>query len=75
MREENKAMIITGIRKRGYSISSINDLMRLSSKERELIPFLTGLLERFLDENDKEFIVRYLGVKGFRDNSEIAGRI
>lgn len=67
MREENKAMIITGIRKRGYSISSINDLMRLSSKERELIPFLTGLLERFLDENDKEFIVRCLGVKGFRE--------
>ena len=67
MREENKAMIITGLRKRGYSINSINDLMRLSSKERELIPFLTGLLERFPDENDKEFIVRCLGVKGFRE--------
>ena len=67
MREENKAMIITGLRKRGYSINSINDLMRLSSKERKLIPFLTGLLERFTDENDKEFIVRCLGVKGFRE--------
>ena len=67
MREENKAMIITGLRQRGYSISSINDLMRLSSKERELIPFLTGVLERFTDENDKEFIVRCLGVKGFRE--------
>ena len=53
MREENKAMIITGLRKRGYSINSINDLMRLSSKERELIPFLIGLLEQFTDENDK----------------------
>ena len=67
MREENKAMIITGLRQRGYSINSINDLMRLSSKERKLIPFLTGLLERFTDENDKEFIVRCLGVKGFRE--------
>lgn len=67
MREENKAMIITGLRKRGYSINSINDLMRLSSKERELIPFLSGLLEQFTDENDKEFIVRCLGVKGFQE--------
>ena len=67
MREENKAMIINGLRQRGYSINSINDLMRLSSKERKLIPFLTGLLERFTDENDKEFIVRCLGVKGFRE--------
>ena len=67
MREENKAMIITGLRKRGYSINSINDLMRLSSKERELIPFLIGLLEQFTDENDKEFIVRCLGVKGFQE--------
>ena len=67
MREENKAMIITGLRKRGYSINSINDLMRLSSKERELIPFLIGLLEQFTDENDNEFIVRCLGVKGFQE--------
>lgn len=67
MREENKAMIITGLRQRGYSINSINDLMRLSLKERELIPFLTGLLERFPDERDKEFIVRCLGVKGFQE--------
>lgn len=67
MREENKAMIITGLGKRGYSINSINDLMRLSSKERELIPFLSGLLEQFTDENDKEFIVRCLGVKGFQE--------
>lgn len=67
MREENKAMIITGLRKRGYSINSINDLMRMSSKERELIPFLIGLLEQFTDENDKEFIVRCLGVKGFQE--------
>ena len=67
MREENKAMIITGLRQRGYSINSINDLMRLSSKERELIPFLTGLLEQFTDERDKEFIVRCLGVKGFQE--------
>ena len=67
MREENKAMIITGLRKRGYSINSINDLMWMSSKERELIPFLIGLLEQFTDENDKEFIVRCLGVKGFQE--------
>lgn len=67
MREENKAMIITGLRKRGYSINSINDLMRMSSKERDLIPFLIGLLEQFTDENDKEFIVRCLGVKGFQE--------
>lgn len=67
MREENKAMIITGLRKRGYSINSINDLMQMSSKERDLIPFLIGLLEQFTDENDKEFIVRCLGVKGFQE--------
>lgn len=66
-REENKARIIAGLRQRGYSINSIDDLMRMSSKERDLIPFLIGLLEQFTDENDKEFIVRCLGVKGFQE--------
>ena len=67
MREENKAMIITGLRKRGYSINIINDLKRMSKKERYIITFLIGLLEQFTDENDKEFIVRCLGVKGFQE--------
>ena len=53
-REENKARIIAGLRQRGYSINSIDDLMRMSSKERELIPFLAGVLEQFTDERDKE---------------------
>ena len=67
MTEENKTKIKNGLQQYGYVINNINELLDLSHKERELVPYLLELLDYLSDESDKEFIVRCLGVKGFTE--------
>lgn len=67
MLENDKKMIKSDFLERGYEIENINDLLNISSKEKDLIPYLLHLLDYFKDEKDKEFIVRCLGVKGFKE--------
>ena len=70
MTEENKLRIKNDLKQRGYIINSVNELLKLSHKERELVPYLLELLDDLSDETDKEFVVRCLGVKG-----EVVNRI
>lgn len=67
MTEETKLRIKNNLKQRGYIIDSVNELLKLSHKERELVPYLLELLDNLSDESDKEFIVRCLGVKGFTE--------
>lgn len=67
MTEENKTKIKNGLQQYGYVINNINELLDLSHKEREIVPYLLELLDYLSDESDKEFIVRCLGVKGFTE--------
>lgn len=67
MTEENKLRIKNDLKQRGYIINSVNELLKLSHKERELVPYLLELLDDLSDETDKEFVVRCLGVKGFTE--------
>ena len=67
MTEENKLRIKNDLKQRGYIINSVNELLKLSHKEREFVPYLLELLDDLSDETDKEFVVRCLGVKGFTE--------
>ena len=70
MKRLDKEKLLQEIREKGVEVSSINDLMKINMKYRDLIPILLRYLNDVPDENDKEFIVRCLGVKGFIEASK-----
>ncbi|HEX2926206.1 MAG TPA: HEAT repeat domain-containing protein [Ruminiclostridium sp.] len=70
MQKLDREKLIQEVREKGVEISSINDLMKINMKYRDLVPILLKHLNEVTDENDKEFIVRCLGVKGFIEASK-----
>lgn len=70
MERLDKEKLLQDVKEKGIEISSINDLMRINMKYRELVPILLMYLSDISDESDKEFIVRCLGVKGFVEASK-----
>lgn len=69
MNELYKEKLLEEIRGKGVEISSIDDLMYINMKYRDLVPILLRYLISTEKERDKEFIVRCLGVKGFVEAS------
>lgn len=65
MEKLDKEKLIQEVRKKGFEITSINDLIKINMKYRDLVSILLRYLNDVSDESDKEFIVRCLGVKGF----------
>ena len=65
----DKSQLIKRIRKQGIEIDSINELMKIGSKDKDLIPLIVEFLQLIDDETDKEFLVRCLGVKGYYEAS------
>lgn len=61
----NEEKLIADVRKAGYEIQSINDLMKISKENADLIPALLEHLASVTDAGDKQFLVRCLTVKGF----------
>ncbi len=70
MNRLDKERLLQQVREKGVEITSINDLIKINLKYRDLVPILLGHLQEIDDESDKEFIVRCLGVKGFNEASE-----
>lgn len=70
MGQLNKEQLLQEIRAKGVEISSIDELMKIGAKDRDLVPILLNHLSQISDESDKEFIVRCLGVKGFAEVSK-----
>jgi len=70
MKTLDKENLLQEVREKGVEITSINDLMKINVKYRDLVPILIRNLQEIDDENDKEFIVRCLGVKGFSEASK-----
>jgi HEAT repeat protein len=70
MEKLDREKLIQEIRKKGVEITSINDLMKINIKYKDLVPVLLRYLADITDESDKEFIVRCLGVKGFIEASK-----
>lgn len=66
MKDLDKGRLLREVREQGVEIDSINDLMKIDAKYKDLVPILLKYLQEFDDETDKEFIVRCLGVKGFK---------
>lgn len=62
---ENYDNLLKEIRDQGVEIENINDLIYINRKHKYLIPILLKYLNKFQKENDKMFIVRCLGVRGF----------
>lgn len=65
----DKERLLQEVRDKGYILSSIDDLMYIDQKHRDLIPVLLKNLEETSDEGSKQFLVRCLGVKGFYEVS------
>lgn len=57
--------LIADVRKAGYEIQTIDDLMKMSKENADLIPILLEHLANITDEGDKAFLARCLTVKGF----------
>jgi HEAT repeat protein len=67
----DKEKLISDINQLGYNIKSIDDLKKIDTNNKDVIPILLEHLCRINDEQDKEFLVRCLGVKGFNEVTEI----
>lgn len=65
MQRLDKKKLIEDVRKAGYEIQTIDDLMKISKENADLIPIMLDHLASVSDEIDKMFLVRCLGVKGF----------
>ena len=69
MEKLDKELFISEIRDLGYGISSIEELKKIDNKNKDVIPIILRHLSQISDINDKEFLVRCLGVKGFNTAS------
>ena len=67
MSELDKDKLIRQVKERGYEIKTIDDLMRMDESNKDLIPVLLEHLAEVTDEVDKEFLVRWLTVKGYTE--------
>lgn len=65
----DKEKLIHAVREKGYEIATIDDLMNIGKKNKDLIPILLKYIDETSDESSKRFIVRCLGVKGFFEAS------
>ncbi len=65
MKTLDRNQLISRIREKGVEIENIDELKRIGRKDSDLVPILLEFLDLVEDENDKEFLVRCLGVKGF----------
>lgn len=70
MKTIDKEKLLREIRDSRVEIASINDLLKINNKYNDLVPILLRHLQEIDDENDKEFIVRCLGVRGFSEASK-----
>lgn len=66
----DKEKLIADVRKAGYEIQTIDDLMKMSKQDSDLIPVVLEHLASVSDEGDKQFLVRCLGVKGYYQASK-----
>jgi len=62
--------LLQEVREMGVEIGSVNDLIKINSEYKDLVPILLRYLQEADDEEDKQFIARCLGVKGFTEASE-----
>lgn len=65
MQHLDEKKLIEDVRKAGYEIQTTDDLMKISKEEAYLVPILLEHLANVSDELDKEFLVRWMGVKGY----------
>lgn len=70
LKQLDEEKLLNDIRAKGVEISNINDLMKIDKRFKDLIPIVLEHLKKIDDENDKEFLVRCLGVKDFTEASE-----
>lgn len=66
-----KEELLEEVRAHGIEINTIDDLKHINMNYRELVPILLKFIERIDDEEDKEFLVRCLGAKGFSEATPI----
>ena len=62
--------LIEEIKGKGFNIESIDDLINMTKREKELVPIILKYIKLFEDEEDKSWLVRTLGVKGFKEATE-----
>lgn len=71
MKKLDVSKLLLDIENLGYKISSIDDLWRLTtSHTKNLIPLLIRNITSIEDEDEKKFLVRALGVKGYFEVTE-----
>jgi len=63
----NKEQLLEEVKSYGYEINTIDDLKKIGSKDKRLIPLLLDKIRDSDDVSDKEFLIRCLGVKGFNE--------
>ena len=70
MKTLDKERLLQEVRDKGVEIDNIYDLMKIDHKYKDLIPILLKHLKATDDEDEKDFIVRCLCVKGFTEASK-----
>jgi HEAT repeat protein len=62
-----KEKLLQEVRAKGIEIDTIDDLMKIDNNYKDLIPLLIRYMQDVEDEEDKQFLARCLGVKGFNE--------
>lgn len=62
--------LVSDVNKLGYNITSYQDLKKLKTKDKVLVPLLLRYLKKVNYINEKEFFVRCLGVRNFNTATE-----
>lgn len=70
MERLNVEQLLNDVNKEGYDLTSYQDLKKLKTKDKALVPLLLSYLNSVNYINEKEFFVRCLGVKSFNEATE-----
>lgn len=71
MRKYNINDLVQEVRDLGYDVNGHMDLMKIGPKDKNVIPIMLSYLGKTDYQNQKEFIVRCLTVKGFKEVTRI----
>ena len=70
MKTLNSEKLLQEVRCKGIEVSEINELIKISNEHKDVVPILLRHLQDIDDGDDKEFLVRCLGVHGFTEASQ-----
>ncbi|WP_156300410.1 HEAT repeat domain-containing protein [Streptobacillus canis] len=65
--KKERKELIEEVNKYGYNFNTTDDILKIGSKDKKIIPVLLKWIDKLSDPSDKSWIARCLTVKGYKE--------